>query len=273
MNKLLSEERRSRILQELQNHGQVTATELSKTFAVSEITIRRDLRELADDGSLRRIYGGAVTVHPEQTEPPVVQRISYNEEYKKLIGRAAAELIHDGDSVFIGSGSTTTYVARNLVGKEKITVVTNALNIGIELAMAEEITVIIIGGLMRPSELSMVGHIAEKALQEVRLDKIILGIPAIHFEKGLTNDYLPEVMTDRTLIGMANEVILVADHTKFEKVCSAYLAPITAVSTLVTDYLTDKKYLDQIKDLGITVVVADNEEREYRSQSISGEQA
>lgn len=272
MNKLLREERHSKILQELQNHGQVTATELSKTFGVSEITIRRDLRELANEGSLRRIYGGAVTVHPEETEPPVVQRISYNEEVKKMIGRAAAELVHDGDSVFIGSGSTTTYVARNLVGKGKITVVTNALNIAMELAMAEEITVIIIGGMMRSSELSMVGHIAEKSLQEVRLDKIILGIPAIHFEKGLTNDYLPEVMTDRMLLGMTNKVILVADHTKFNKVCSAYLAPITAVTTLVTDYLTDKIYLDQIKDLGIAVVVADKEESEHQSQSIPSEQ-
>ena len=273
MNKLLREERHLKILQELQNHGQVTATELSEAFGVSEITIRRDLRELADDGLLRRIYGGAVTVHPDQTEPSVVQRISDNEEFKKIIGRAAAELVHDGDLVFIGSGSTTTYVARNLIGKEKITVVTNALNIGSELAMAEDITVIIIGGLMRSSELSMVGHIAERALQEVRLDKIILGIPAIHFEKGLTNDYLPEVMTDRTLLGMTNKVILVADHTKFDKVCSAYLAPITSITTLVTDYLTDKQYLDKIKDLGISIVIAENELSEFQSQSMPGELA
>ncbi len=259
MNKILREERHSRILREVQNHGQVTGTELSKAFGVSEITIRRDLRELANEGLLRRTYGGAVAANPEQSQPPVIKRMSQNEEYKKIIGRAAADLVHDGDSVFIGSGSTTAYVAQYLMSKNRITVVTNALNIGVQLATVDQITVIIIGGMMRSLELSMVGHIAEKALQEVRLDKIIMGIPAIHIEKGLTNDYLPEVMTDRALLSMTKEFILVADHTKFDIVSSAYVAPITSVSTLVTDYLTDQKILSQIRDLGISVIVAEEE--------------
>lgn len=259
MTRLLREERHARILQEVQTHGQVTAADLSRMFSVSEITIRRDLRELASEGMLRKIYGGAVVAQPEHFEPPVVQRISQNQSYKKMIGKAAANLVNGGESVFLGSGSTTTYVARNLVGKERLTVATNALNIGMELATVDEISVIIIGGMMRPSELSMIGHIAEKGLQEVRMDKVILGIPAIDIESGLTNDYLPEVMTDRALLNMSNKLILVADHTKFNKVSSAYLAPITSISTLVTDYLTDKDILNRIRDLGISVIVANEE--------------
>lgn len=256
MKKLLREERHSRILQEVQAHGQVTATELSDAFGVSEITIRRDLRDLANEGLLRRTYGGAIISQTELTEPPVLQRMSLNSTYKEIIGRTAAGLVNDGESVFIGSGSTTTYVARHLVNKDRLTVVTNALNIGMELATVEGITVIVIGGLMRSSELSMVGHIAEKALQEVRMDKVIMGIPAIHLEAGLTNDYMPEVMTDRALLNMTNEFILVADHTKFNKVCSAYLSPISAVTTLVTDYLANEKILEHIRNLGVSVIVA-----------------
>jgi DeoR family transcriptional regulator of aga operon len=256
MNKILREERQSRILQEVQIHGQVTATGLSHDFGVSEITIRRDLRDLADEGLLRRTYGGAVIAQSELTDPPVLQRMSRKSAYKEIIGRAAAELVNEGDSIFIGSGSTTTYVARELANKDKLTVVTNALNIATELATVEGITVIVIGGLMRSSELSLVGHIAEKALLEVRMDKVIMGIPAIDLEAGLTNDYMPEVMTDRALLDMTNEFILVADHTKFCIVCSAYLSPISAVTSLVTDYKTDKSTLDSIRKLGVSVIVA-----------------
>jgi len=256
MKKILREERHIRILREVNSHGQVTATGLSQDFGVSEITIRRDLRDLADEGLLRRTYGGAVAAQSEVTQPPVLQRMSWKRTYKEIIGRAAAQLVNDGDSIFIGSGSTTTYVARELVNKEKLTIVTNALNIATELATVEGITVIVIGGLMRSSELSLVGHIAEKALQEVRMDKVIMGIPAIHLEAGLTNDFMPEVMTDRALLSMTNEFILVADHTKFDKVCSAYLSPISEVTSLVTDYKTDKSMLESIRKLGVSVIVA-----------------
>lgn len=109
---------------------------------------------------------------------------------------------------------------------------------------------------MRASELSLVGHIAEQSLREVRVDKVIMGMRAISLEAGLTNDYLPEVMTDRTIIEMAPELILVADHTKFGKVASAYVAPVERIATLVTDTETDPQTLISLRQLGIQVVVA-----------------
>jgi DeoR/GlpR family transcriptional regulator of sugar metabolism len=115
---------------------------------------------------------------------------------------------------------------------------------------------VITGGVMRSSELSLVGHITEQALREVRVDKIFIGIPAISLESGLTNDYLPEVVTDRTIIEMAPELILLADHTKFGKVGSAYVAPITSITTLVTDSQTDPSILKEMERLGIQVIVA-----------------
>jgi len=235
--------------------------ELSHRFDVSEVTIRRDLRELAAQGVLRRAHGGAVAAIPAPPEPPVVQRMIQAENCKECIGRAAAALVSDGDSVFIGSGSTTTFVAQHLVNHTDLTVVTNALTIATELAAAEGVTLVVTGGMMRASELSLVGHITEQALREVRVDKVIMGMRAISLQAGMTNDYLPEVMTDRTIIEMAPELILVADHTKFGKIASAYVAPVERVTTLVTDSETDPETLTHLRRMGIRVIVAGEGER------------
>jgi DeoR/GlpR family transcriptional regulator of sugar metabolism len=256
----LKEERQQLILETVRDNRQVTVAGLSRRFDVSEVTIRRDLRELAEQGALRRAHGGAVAAMPAPPEPPVVQRIIQAESCKECIGRAAAALVTNGESIFIGSGSTTAYVARHLVDREDLTVVTNALNIATELATAAGVTVVVTGGLMRASELSLVGHITEQALREVRVDKVIMGMRAISLEAGMTNDYLPEVMTDRTIIEMAPELVVVADHTKFGTVASAYLAPIERITTLVTDSETDAETLARLQGMGIRVIVADEGE-------------
>jgi DeoR family transcriptional regulator of aga operon len=257
----LKEERQQLILEAVEDSRQVTVAELSNRFDVSEVTIRRDLRELAAQGVLRRAHGGAVASIPAPPEPPVVQRMIQAENCKECIGRAAATLVSDGDSVFIGSGSTTTFVAQHLVNHTDLTVVTNALTIATELAAAEGVTLVVTGGMMRASELSLVGHITEQALREVRVDKVIMGMRAISLQAGMTNDYLPEVMTDRTIIEMASELILVADHTKFGKIASAYVAPVERVTTLVTDIGIDPETLTHLRHMGIRVIVADEGER------------
>jgi len=260
MRGLLREERHQQILDIARKQSRVIPIELSRTLGVSEITIRRDIQELAAKGFLKRAHGGAILAKPAIEEPPILHRMLQNSEYKDAIGRATAKLIKDGDSIFLSSGSTTAYVARHLVNRKKLTVVTNALNIGTELATAEDLTVVVVGGMLRPSELSLVGHIAELSLKEIRVEKVLIGIPAISLEHGLTNDYLPEVLTDRAILNMASKLILVADHTKFNKVASAYVSPLERVTTLVTDKLTDPFMLDKIRQLGIEVILADGEE-------------
>jgi DeoR/GlpR family transcriptional regulator of sugar metabolism len=253
----LKEERQQRILEIARDSRQVTVADLSNRFDVSEVTIRRDLRDLAEQGVLRRAHGGAVVAVPAPPEPPVVHRMGRAENCKECIGHAAAALVSDGDSVFIGSGSTTTHVARHLVERRDLTVVTNALNVATELATAEGVTVVVTGGMMRASELSLIGHITEQALREVRVEKVILGMQAIDLEAGMTNDYLPEVMTDRTTIEMAPELIVVADHTKFGKVASAYIAPVERVTTVVTDAGIDPDKVARLEAIGIQVIIAD----------------
>lgn len=258
----LKEERQRLILEIVRDNQQATVSELSRRFDVSEVTIRRDLRELDERGGLRRAHGGAIVATPAPPEPPVVQRMTQAEHCKACIGRAAAALVSDGDSIFIGSGSTTAYVARHLVDRKDLTVVTNALNVATELATAEGVTVVVTGGMMRASELSLIGHIAEQSLREVRIDKVIMGMRAISLEAGMTNDYLPEVMTDRTIIEMAPDLIVVADHTKFGKVASAYIAPVERITTLVTNSNTNPETLARLEEMGVRVIVADVEGKE-----------
>jgi len=212
---------------------------------------------------LQRAHGGAVAAAPSAPEMPIVQRISQQREFKEAIGRAAAHLINEKESVFIGSGSTTIFVARHLANRRSLTVVTNALTIAAELAAAPGVTVVVTGGMMRDSELSLIGHIAQQSLQEVRVDKVVVGIPAISLEAGLTNDYLPEVITDRAVINMAPELILVADHTKFGKVASAYLAPLKSISTLVTDSRADRGMLARLEQMGIQIIIAEPNEKRH----------
>jgi len=256
---MLKEERQRLILDMLRSNQHVTVADLSRRFAVSEVTIRRDLGELHARGELRRAHGGAIMATPAPPEPPVVQRMLQMERHKQLIGRTAAALVADGESVFIGSGSTTAYVARHLVNRKNLTVVTNALTVATELATASGVTVVVTGGMMRASELSLIGHIAEQSLREVRVDKVIIGIPAISLESGLTNDYLPEVMTDRKIIEMSPHLIVVADHTKFGRVASAYLAPLERVEILVTDSEADPEMVALFEQTGIRVIIAEAE--------------
>jgi DeoR family transcriptional regulator of aga operon len=258
MSGLIKEERLNRILQVIQKDGHVMAGDLARSFGVSEITIRRDLGELDQKGFVHRAHGGAIISTPVTLETPIIHRLVLEKECKEAIGKAAASLINDDDSIFIGSGSTAAYVARNLTNHKHLTVVTNALNVSTELATIEGITVVVLGGMMRREELSLIGHIAEQALGEVTLDKVIIGIPAVDLVTGLTNDYLPEVITDRTILNRAREVILVVDHTKCGKVASAFVAPLNRVNMFITDAFTSPEFLEGVRAQGVNVIVADN---------------
>ena len=253
---LLKEERQQQILGILQENRQVTVAALSRRFEVSPGTVRRDLRALAERGVLRRTHGGAVELTQEPYQPSVVRRMARLQACKECIGRAAAGLVKDGQAVFIGSGTTAACVARFLADRDRLTVVTNAITVIHEMVSAKGVTLVMTGGIVRLDELSLVGHIAQYAMHEVRVDKVIMGIAAFDLQAGLTNEYLPEVITDRAIIHMADELIVVADHTKFGKVASAFVAPVDRVTTVVTDGDTDPKWLAGLSELGIRVVMA-----------------
>jgi DeoR/GlpR family transcriptional regulator of sugar metabolism len=240
----------------IDERGVVSVRELSAHFSVSEATIRRDLEQLDSLGWVKRDHGGAVRADAQRAEPPVLQRIAVQAGEKERIGQLAASLIKDGETIFIGSGTTTLAVARNLEGVEHLTVITNALNIANQLLHRTGISLIVIGGQVRDSEFSLIGPLTEQALKDLRADKVFLGIRSVNITEGLTNDHLSELTTDRAIIGITTELILVADHTKLGTVSTSRVAPVTAVDILVTDTGAPPEMVRQFEDLGVRVLLA-----------------
>jgi DeoR/GlpR family transcriptional regulator of sugar metabolism len=175
---------------------------------------------------------------------------------KEKIARAAAALVDDGDAIFIGSGSTMARFARQLSAKKRLTVITNALNIAAELAsMDASCTIIVTGGVLRLDELSLLGHITEQSLSEVRFQKVFMGVQALSLEGGWTTDHLPEVATTRRIVQGAPELIVLADGSKLGHTAAALIAPLARVNTLVTDGSADETFIAEAKAEGVNTIV------------------
>jgi len=256
-NHLSGLERQERMLRYIKERQRATVDELMTHFGVSPATVRRDLDLLEKQGRVRRFRGGAM-LGLAPPELPALQRAQEQAEEKTRIGKAAAALVEDGDTIFLGSGTSILEVVKNLHGKVGITVITNSLLVVNELAHDEAIDTVVIGGTLRHSELSMIGHIAEQALKEVRANKVFMGIRAIDLKNGLTNDYLPETLTDRAILNIGAQIIILADHTKCGVVSTAYLAPLSAMDVLITDEKTDPDFLEALKSEGVAILVAES---------------
>jgi len=249
-------ERQRAIHDLIEQDKRVSVTALCEAFSISEATARRDLETLAKEGKIQRVRGGAIKTEQSPPELPILQRENELAGEKEKIGRAAAELIEPGDTVFLGSGTTVLAAARYVHNCQELTVLTNSLPIINLLIGCPGINLIVLGGMLRSSELSFIGHITEKALGEVRADKVILGARAVSHEHGITNDYMEETLTDRAIIKISQKVILVADHTKFGSVSTAFMAPVEDLHVIVTDKGTDPEYIQLFRDKGIQVIVA-----------------
>jgi DeoR/GlpR family transcriptional regulator of sugar metabolism len=247
-------ERQKFIRQTVEENNRVTVPELSERFGVSEATIRRDLEELSSQGLIRRTHGGAVRVEPAAEESPMLQRISEQHAEKQRIGRYAASLIQEGETIFLGSGTTVLEIANHIPVDKRLTVITNSLPVVNQLARHPKVELIVIGGMLRQSELSMVGHVAEEAIKEFRADKVFMGMHAIDAHHGFTNDYLPEVRTDRAILEISSNVIVVADHSKFGLLSSNLVAPVTAAMTIITDDGVHPGSNQALEELGLQVI-------------------
>jgi DeoR family transcriptional regulator of aga operon len=249
-------ERQQKIVRIIERQGRINVAKICEEFNISEATARRDLETLAGQGSVQRVHGGAIPVHRATPEMPILQRAGEQTEIKQRIGQAAAELVKDGETIFLGSGTTVLEVARSLLDRHDLTVITNSLPVMNLMAEQTHHTIVSLGGMLRPSELSFIGHLTEQSLAEVRVDKVIMGIHALSLEQGLTNDYLPETLTDRAILHSGRQVIIVADHTKCGSVSVAFLAPLTSIHILVTDSQTDIEFADSLTAQGIQVIVS-----------------
>jgi len=248
-------ERQNQILQWINLQQRISINEVCEQFMVSQATARRDLETLAGKGKVQRVHGGAIAVEKAPPEMPMLLRQIDQAAEKQRIGVAGARLVNDGETVFLGSGTTVLEVARNLKDRHNLTVITNSLPVVNLLSENPEITIVCIGGMLRPSELSFIGHITEQDLAEVRADKVFIGVRAINLEEGLTNDYLPETMTDRAILKIGHETIVVADHTKFGRVSTVMLVPIERVQTLITGGETSEDFIKEVIKRNIRIIV------------------
>ncbi len=254
-NNLLKAERHEKIQTYINNQGRATVPELSTHFAVSGATIRRDLEELDTLGLIQRTHGGAIKAGRTPRELPMMQRKGENKDAKVRIGKAAISMIKDGNTIFLGSGTTVIEVAHHLPRDLNLTVITNSLPVVNELATHPGIELIIIGGMLRQSELSMVGHVAEQAIKEFRADKVFMGMFAVDVACGFTNDFPSEIMTDRAVLSISPQVVILVDHSKFGRVSSTLVAPVTSAKTIITDRETSNSIINQLQELGIEVIL------------------
>ncbi len=244
------------ILQLLERQSVVRVAELCERFGVSDMTVRRDLQELEQAGLIRRTYGGAVSARGRSFEPPYLVRAATHQAQKQRIGQMAASLVQDGDSVALDVGTTTLEVARALRDKHNLTVVTHSLPIAQVLANHPLVRVIVVGGVLRSGELSLIGHLAERAYREFYVDKLFLGVGGLSLKAGLTEFNLEDALVKQAMLQLAKERIVVADASKLERVAFAFIGPLTCINTLVTDADADAQVVRQIEEAGVRVMLA-----------------
>ena len=245
------------MLDYIHQNQHVSVTQICEAFSVSEATARRILNELASETKIERIRGGAIAVHNGASpERGFRSRAIKQEEEKHRIGKAASELVSDGDTVFLGSGTTVLEVAYHLRGRQNLTVMTNSVAIIDLLKDTPEIQLIGLGGILWHNEQSFIGHITEQALSQLHADKVITGIRAIDVDKGLSNRDPMCTQTERSILEVGEQVIIVADHTKCNAVDMAFVAPLTAIHTLVTDTNAPDEFVAAVTARGIHVIQA-----------------
>jgi len=257
---MLDGERRQRMVEFVEQNDGATVAELSEQFLVSQATVRRDLTQLQERGFIERAHGGATPRLVGRArgfpEPPIIGRSSLQQKEKQEIGRAASNYVEDGEVVILSGGTTTAEMVQHLALRRGLTVITNALNIASLLAPCQNVSIIILGGALRHSELSMLGALTEDALKNLRADKLFMGTPAIHVDYGLSADDMTEVQSDRTIMASAREINVLADHTKFGKIATVRQAPIERVYRVVTDSGIRESDAASLREQGVEVAVA-----------------
>ena len=248
-------ERLSTVLEELAADGSVDVGALVDRLGVSAATIRRDLQLLEGQRMLTRTHGGAVA-HDVLYELPLRYKAARHQEEKRRIASMAAAGVDDGSVVGLTGGTTTTEVARALVERRGITVVTNALNIAGELAIRAELKLVVTGGTARPESYELVGPLAEQSLEGINLDVAFVGVDGIALEAGLTTHHEIEAGTNRSMIERARRVVVVADSSKLGRVAFARICPVDAVDEVITDPDAPLAAIRELREAGITVTVA-----------------
>lgn len=253
---MLPNQRKSKILDILKEDGSAKVAELSRIFKVTEVTIRQDLEKLEDDGLIVREHGGAFL----KDIPSQVQSLTLanqdNLELKEKIAAKCIEFIESGDTIILDAGSTTTEIAKKLIGYKNLTVITNALNISLMLGTEPGIDVIMTGGEFKPPTLSLTGQKAADFFEGLNVQKLFLATAGISLKSGLTYPSLSDLVVKKAMINAADTTYLVADHTKFGKNALASLGALSLIDYIITDSGMEQKDKKVFKNHEIEVIIA-----------------
>ena len=247
-----SAERRAGILDLLASTGFVDVSDIAQRFACSHATARRDLAALETAGYLARTHGGA---HANgQRELPVSARLETMAAAKQQIAEAAAALVQDGHAVGLTGGSTTQQIARRLAGRSGLTVVTNAINVVMELARSD-VRLVVTGGEMRPQSMELVGPLAEPTTRQLHLDVTFAGVDGLSVGGGLTTHHPLEAQVNRVLLERSSRAVVVADHTKLGRATFAQIVPLHGATDLITDADAPAAVVEELRAAGVNVLL------------------
>jgi DeoR/GlpR family transcriptional regulator of sugar metabolism len=250
---MLTSQRKQLILEKLGTEGQVQSKALSMFFDVSEDTIRRDLRELAAEGRLQRVHGGALP--SSSAIAPFAERQSVKMDAKKRVARKGAQLISSGQVVIVDGGTTTSELITFFPPDLRITVVTHSPSIALGLVDHPSIEVILIGGRLYKHSIVAVGAAAIEGIENIHADLFFMGVTGIHPEAGLTTGDFEEACIKRAFSGRAAETVVLASPEKINTASSFVIGDVSSVNTIVVEDNTDKEWIRAVSEKGVSVVL------------------
>ena len=254
--RLLTEHRRRNLLDLVDQQGQVTVADMVKRFAISAVTVRSDLDALASLGAVVRSHGGAVRRLEATQDYPLRTKETLHREEKVRIGKAAAELVRSGETIILDSGTTTAEIARHLkrMKTQPLTVITNALNIAMELADLPGVSLIMIGGLLRPVSCSFVGPQAEAMMNEFHANRLFLAVDGFDLESGPSTPDVLEAQLNNVMIRSAREVNVVTDFSKLGRRSVSRIGPYDRIRRLITDNRAPQEFTEGLRKRSIEVI-------------------
>lgn len=255
---MLPNQRREKILELIREDGHAKVQDLSRIFKVTEVTIRQDLEKLEIEGAITREHGGAYLKNMDLNVRNFSLQNQDNLAEKMMIARKALEFIEDGDTIILDSGSTTTELAKIMTGFRNLTVITNALNIGLILGAEPGVNVILTGGEFKAPTLSLTGQKAADFFQNLHVDKLFLATAGVSLKSGLTYPGISDICVKRAMIESANVTYLLADSTKIGKNAFASLGALSLINYLITDSGIKKEDIEWLKSYEVEFILAEN---------------
>ncbi len=254
---MLPTHRREKILEMIREDGHAKVYQLSKIFKVTEVTIRQDLEKLEKEGYIEREHGGAYLKNIGINVKNIVLQNQENLVEKAAIAQKALEFIHEGDTIILDSGSTTTEIARLINGFKNLTVITNSLNIALILGADPGINLVVTGGEFKAPTLSLTGQKAADFFHDLHVDKLFLATAGITLKSGLTYPSISDICVKRAMIESANTVYLVADSSKIGKSSFASLGALSLIDFLITDAKINQEAIDMLQKNEIRMIIAE----------------